>query len=446
MNVHLVNDAPSSGAANKPGRRLYISKVKSPDALWNTLAHEFGHNFNLHHTHRGSCISSENNEDCGNCEQEPVSRTMSQPITCGNFNNSRKCEVNADGFCDTPGEPNMNQYANFNVVDTLSCSIKTIPSNFSDNWGVTWQPDVKNIMSYSWRRCRTKFSYSQVAAMYYEIQSNSKFSFKSTQASGNISGPTLLCPNQTYTFTAPNQLGAPYFLWQIPSGWNIAGQGNQTVQITVPSWSPGDHYIYVNSFSNIYPGSSVAPLKVTFNNSQFAITGPNEIANDGVCRSFYTTNIAGLTYNWTTSAPNGSGITICGGQGTSSISVKASGSAPSFYLNVSTSGVCGIPANGSKYITVNTGGGGGPIARILEEDIFFYPNPSSKFLYVKDKNRADFKIENVYFINIKTGIPDLIIDCVEAAEQIDISKIRPGVYLIQYDVEGKVKTYKIIKQ
>lgn len=446
MNVHLVNDAPSAGSAYKPGRRLYISKLKSPDALWNTLAHEFGHNFNLLHTHHGSCLSNKNNEDCGNCEQEPVSRTMMKGIPCGNFNNSRKCEVNGDGFCDTPGEPEMNQYANFTVIDTSSCLIQTIPPNFIDNWGATWQPDVKNIMSYSWRRCRTKFSYSQVAAMYYEIQSNSLFSFKSTQASGNISGPTLLCPNQTYTFTAPNQQGAPYFLWQVPPGWNIVGQGNQNVQITVPSWSPGDHYIYVNSFSGIFPGSSVAPLKVTFNNSQLTITGPSEIANDGVCRTFHTTHIPGLTYNWTTSATSGSGVTICSGQGTSSISVKATGSAHSFYLNVSTAGVCGVPANGSRFITVNTGGGGGPIARMSEEDIIFYPNPSSEFLYFKDKNRADFKIENVSFINIITGIPDLIIDCVEAAELIDISKIRPGVYLIQYNVEGKLNTYKIMKK
>lgn len=32
MNVHLVNDAPTAGAAKKPGRRLYISKVNSPVA------------------------------------------------------------------------------------------------------------------------------------------------------------------------------------------------------------------------------------------------------------------------------------------------------------------------------------------------------------------------------------------------------------------------------
>ncbi len=134
LNVHLVNDAPSSGSARRPGRRLYISKLKA--SAESTLSHELGHNFGLKHTHYGGkellTGDEKANGEADNCAQEPVSRTMLKGTACGNFNNPKKCEVNADGFCDTPGDPDL-----FDATYSR-CSVTGNPELYpTDNWGVS---------------------------------------------------------------------------------------------------------------------------------------------------------------------------------------------------------------------------------------------------------------------------------------------------------------------
>ncbi|NEN25606.1 hypothetical protein G3O08_19110 [Cryomorpha ignava] len=40
---------------------------------------------------------------------------MIQPVGCGNFSGDKKCEVNGDGLCDTPGDPNISELVD--IVD-----------------------------------------------------------------------------------------------------------------------------------------------------------------------------------------------------------------------------------------------------------------------------------------------------------------------------------------
>jgi hypothetical protein len=435
LNIHLVNDAPASGSAKRPGRRLYISKVNASKE--STLAHELGHNFGLKHTHYvGTELSGDEkiNGEADNCAQEPVSRTMLKGIECGNFNNSKKCEVNADGFCDTPADPVLTG------ASISGCSVIGTPLYPTDNWGVAWQPDGTNLMSYFRNReCRDKLSYSQTAAIYWELQT-SKFNFKLSSTRNNISGPTLLCPNTTYTYTAPN-LASSYYLWQVPDGWLVTGQGNQTVNITVPSWAPGSHEIYVNGF----PGAAVRPLNVTFNDSQLSINGPEIIAGDEYCRTYFGDYISGSYYNWTVSAPAGSGVVICSGQGTNTVTVKASGNSPSFYLNVSTPSPCGSTAYGSKYITVSSDGGG-PIARTSSDNFLIFPNPTSDYLKISLPGEADFEIENVSIIDGHTGEIKETQDCYKSNEVLDVRGLRAGIYLVKYTKDGQIQHFKFLKR
>lgn len=437
LNVHLVNDAPSSGSARRPGRRLYISKLKA--SAESTLSHELGHNFGLKHTHYGGTElltgDEKANGEADNCAQEPVSRTMLKGTACGNFNNSKKCEVNADGFCDTPGDPDL-----FDATYSR-CSVTGNPELYpTDNWGVSWQADGRNVMSYFQNRaCRDKFSYSQTAAIFWELET-SKFDFKLSSTPNTISGPTLLCPNTTYTFTAPN-LGSSYYLWEVPNGWTLTGQGNQTVNITVPSWAPGSHEIYVNGF----PGAAVRPLSVTFNDSQLSINGADTMAGDEYCRTYFVDYILGSNYNWTVSAPAGSGVVICSGQGTNTVTVKASGNSPSFYLNVSTPSPCGSTAYGSKYITVSSDGGG-PIARTTPGQLLIFPNPTSDYLKISLPGEADFEIENVYIIDGHTGEIKERQDCLKSNEVLDVRNLSAGLYLIKYTKDGQIQHFKFLKR
>lgn len=248
------------------------------------------------------------------------------------------------------------------------------------------------------------------------------------------------CPNMTYAFTAPN-LGSSYYLWQIPNGWTLTGQGNQTVNITVPSWAPGNHEIYVNGF----PGAAVRPLSVTFNDSQLSINGADTMAGDEYCRTYFVDYISGSNYNWTLSAPAGSGVVICSGQGTNTVTVKASGNSPSFYLNVSTPSPCGSTAYGSKYITVSSDGGG-PIARTTQGNLLVYPNPTSDYLKISLPGEADFEIENVYIIDGHTGEIKERQDCLKSNEFLDVQNLQSGLYLIKYTKDGQIQHFKFLKR
>ncbi len=131
-----------------------------------TLPHEVGHAFDVLHPHRGRCWFGSDNSDCANCHQEAVSRAKIQPVGCGNFSGDKKCEVNGDGLCDTEADPNC-----FDLVQPVQGSnweFEYIGQD-QDNWGEDWAPDVYNIMSYSLRVARERFSPSQIGIMYYWI-------------------------------------------------------------------------------------------------------------------------------------------------------------------------------------------------------------------------------------------------------------------------------------
>ncbi len=85
-----------------------------------TFSHEFGHYFGLYHTHDTPfCHEATNGSNCA---------------TCG------------DLICDTPADPNLYDKVNFNCM------------YIGDN---SYNPDVKNIMSYAPAQCKTRFSNQQ---------------------------------------------------------------------------------------------------------------------------------------------------------------------------------------------------------------------------------------------------------------------------------------------
>jgi PKD-like domain/Secretion system C-terminal sorting domain/Metallo-peptidase family M12 len=431
MNVHIVNDAPNAGMATT-FNSLYISDLRD-DA---TLAHEIGHNLGLDHTHRGEgCIGD--NEDCNNCLQEPVSRTMTQPFSCGAINNPKKCAVNGDDLCDTPAEPNLlgEEFVNF-----LSCAYIPINPNPTDNWGVTWQPNTTNIMSYSWGRCTDFFSWGQVGIMLSKIPN-----YASTSNSYSISGTTSVCTGQSYTYTAATVGGATSYQWQVPEGWPpVVGNGNRTVTIT-PTNNAEAPIIYVTAMPC---GTKPAKKELSFLPTSFTISGYAEIPIGQ--SSTYTTGIySGATnYNWTIP----SGWTLESGQGTVIIYVKPQSNAQNGWVNVSAT-VCNSTIWGSKYVTIGNGGGG-PIAlntgpeQYFEDtatNISFYPNPANDVLVLALPKETQF-ISAVKIIDAASGKILKNYDRLSSTEQIDICTLRTGNYFLRYYLNGRVKTFRFIKQ
>jgi len=151
VNVYFLSNIHTSYAPFPGGNNWIIIKNSHAENI-STLAHEMGHHFDLLHTHENQNGS------------EAVSRNFG--YQCYN------CDFAGDGFCDTPADPNPEllpvnpnnnkHYKLSHYVNDCSISEGDIPIK---DWCYTdtdYLPDPKNIMSYSDKPCRDKFSTEQI--------------------------------------------------------------------------------------------------------------------------------------------------------------------------------------------------------------------------------------------------------------------------------------------
>lgn len=102
-----------------------------------TLIHEFGHHFNLIHTHG-------NSNDPGSTDE---------------LVNGSNCNSAGDRVCDTPADPLING----SNVSSVNC---LYTGDATDATGQFYDPDTSNIMSYSPNTCTDFISNGQFARMY----------------------------------------------------------------------------------------------------------------------------------------------------------------------------------------------------------------------------------------------------------------------------------------
>jgi hypothetical protein len=102
-----------------------------------SLQHEFGHFFDLLHTHDTPLGA------------ELVTRTT-----------GKNCDTAGDGFCDTPADPGLATLVDVNCNYTGTAT---------DSLGVAYKPDTSNIMSYSQKPCRINWSAQQIAKMNFTV-------------------------------------------------------------------------------------------------------------------------------------------------------------------------------------------------------------------------------------------------------------------------------------
>ncbi|MGB6035289.1 MAG: M43 family zinc metalloprotease, partial [Cryomorphaceae bacterium] len=131
-----------------------------------TLEHEFGHIFDLAHTHETAW------------GQELVTRTGP----------AANCTSAGDRFCDTPADPNISGDVSASCVYTGSGT---------DANGDSYAPSTSNIMSYSRKECRVSFTPSQIEKMNNSVSPDGDSDRNSLTCAGctTIDLDALLPPN-----------------------------------------------------------------------------------------------------------------------------------------------------------------------------------------------------------------------------------------------------------
>lgn len=135
INIYYAHTASTSsgsvaGYSYYPTNNVYKNIIVVANAYiqQNTLIHEMGHFFNLKHTH--------------------------DTIAGIEFVDRINCTVAGDLCCDTPADPNLSSKVNSDCEYT---------GHDVDPRGVFYNPDTRNIMSYSRKLCRNHFSDDQYA-------------------------------------------------------------------------------------------------------------------------------------------------------------------------------------------------------------------------------------------------------------------------------------------
>ncbi len=140
-NIFIANTATSGsssicGHAQFPGGLDFIMQSASCMNNGSTLAHEMGHYLGLYHTHTSSFGS------------EAV--------------NGSDCATEGDLICDTPADPNLS-----GDVDNDGCIYE---GTSTDENGDTYIPAVDNLLSYTSKVCRIKFTEEQMTKLLWTLQ------------------------------------------------------------------------------------------------------------------------------------------------------------------------------------------------------------------------------------------------------------------------------------
>ena len=234
--------------------------------LQSTTPHELGHCLNLYHTHHGTYYES--GSDTGQCPELP------------NGSNGNAC---GDYVSDTPADPRLfTTGTNQNV--TINC-IYTGDSYYN--------PDTNNILSYSFKTCRTHFSNGQGqrmrdALMYDPILQNvisNSCSLAQIEAENN---EFTACNSNTNTTTISITDGSPPYNWTVSTNISIVQNNGSNIVIKANTWDKE-----FGTVSCAYGSPPQTVSKQVWLNRPLglqSLSGPEVVSNNSVVNYIATPN------------------------------------------------------------------------------------------------------------------------------------------------------------
>lgn len=191
--ITLYEDNLVCGYAYFPETDIDHIMIDVACAAYNTLAHELGHYFSLPHTH-GYSNSSLTDElvDGSNC------------LDAGDY------------ICDTPADPNLYKADPNTGEAKVNAETCAYVGTETDANGDRFVPDTKNIMSYSVRSCRDRFSQEQEDQMVIAYQDYKTYLLTEDYIALFDADTKRICQGEKITFTNRSERASSY-------QWTFAG-------------------------------------------------------------------------------------------------------------------------------------------------------------------------------------------------------------------------------
>ncbi|MFC3809378.1 M43 family zinc metalloprotease [Lacihabitans lacunae] len=321
INIYLLNSYTGTNptfagcAQDIPSSAFWIVNSAINDAV----SHEMGHCLGLYHTHRGNPLGPSPETGTGSCME--------------NINGSN-CTTCGDKICDTPASPNL-------ILGAVDANCNYLnPSGWTQN-GVIYNPDTRNIMSYS--PCKTRFSTQQVYAMKNRLVGASEvvsLAFPTVNGSNNVcSSSNFSCSNLVAGYTVIGWTSSNTAVATINSGGVLTKVSDGLVTITA-TIAQGCSYYYASKV--VFVG---VPSMLTGTYSYGTFTYPISNPSTGISVSSSTPNIyinllqtdPNASFNWATVSSGGTS-TFSFNAGNASLNLSAGA-----YRNIScyVSNICG---------------------------------------------------------------------------------------------------------
>lgn len=161
-------------------------------------------------------------------------------------------------------------------------------------------------------------------------------------------GAAKVCPGDTRTYYVYNVAGVTW-TWTMPTGATInTGQGTRTISVTYDAGFTANGTMSVVAVNACGPST---PRTLTISRNVPATPGTitgSAVACINTSGGYSVTNVAGMTYLWTT---NVASVSYSAGQGTNSVTADFDGTFTTGYLYVQASNTCATSAKRNLKIT-----------------------------------------------------------------------------------------------